>query len=98
MIIDAQDLSLPSVIDLLYAVPGKRERFTYERAIRLHQFQTWIYCSDSGEMVRMAGRLAAGALLARLWSRKCVAMHLRRKSGVRVSPLCSMYHLHIRNL
>jgi hypothetical protein len=42
------------------------EKFPYERAIRLFQFQTWIYFSDDRRMVDAAGKLAAAAFLRKL--------------------------------
>lgn len=42
------------------------EKFPNERAIRLFQFQTWIYFSDDRHMVDAAGKLAAAAFLRKL--------------------------------
>jgi hypothetical protein len=43
---------------------AREEKFSYERCIRLFQFQTWIwYPSKRGIAPRAAGRLAAAAIL-----------------------------------
>ena len=42
------------------------EKFQYERAIRLFQFQTWIYFSNDRDMVDAAGKLAAAAFLRKI--------------------------------
>lgn len=42
------------------------EKLPFERAIRLFQFQTWIYFSDDLKMVEAAGKIAAAAFLRKL--------------------------------
>ena len=47
-------------------ISSKPEKFQFERAIRLFEFQTWIYCSNDPHMVDAAGKLAAAAFLRKL--------------------------------
>lgn len=51
--------------DIISLLVGDRdEKFPYERAVRLCQFQTWIYCpNDSTEAPEEAGLLAATLIL-----------------------------------
>jgi hypothetical protein len=56
-------MEIEQTIDLLLSDPTKRAPdFPFEREIRLHQFQTWIYFPDI-EIVQMAGRIVATLLL-----------------------------------
>jgi hypothetical protein len=47
-------------------ISNEPEKFPYERAIRLFQFQTWIYFSDDQRMADAAGKIAAAAFLRKL--------------------------------
>jgi hypothetical protein len=62
-------MDLNDTIALLVSAPlGRRpESFPFERAIRLFQLQTWIYCpTPSEDMVRMAGRIVATQFLQKI--------------------------------
>ena len=61
-------MDLDDTIELLVSAPIARvESFPFERAIRLFQFQTWIYYpTPSEDMVRMAGRIATTEFLQKI--------------------------------
>ena len=58
-------MDVQDTLELLVSDPRKRvASFQFERAVRLFQFQTWIYYpSPSEDMVRMAGRIVAASFL-----------------------------------
>jgi hypothetical protein len=66
MHVDATDLK--DTISLL--VGERKEHIVHERAIRLFQFQTWMYTPDNSlQTVKIAGRLASTLLLAQIANR-----------------------------